>query len=122
AQHRRRQREVVGAVSERELEAAAAAEAAHGARPTCEGERLLHAAGAAVAAKDRRVEPVHVHELDGLGIVARRELDLVAARAPASRRRTAPYRAPPCWAPARSTTAATAPTARACGCDASTTR
>ncbi len=73
-----RDREVVGAVGERKIEGAAAAEAQHPGGAGAEPVGLAEARGAAVPA-DRRVrEAVQVEQRLGLSVVARGHLDRVA--------------------------------------------
>ena len=80
AEQPRRDRQVVGAVGERQVEGAAAAEAGHrrgaGAKPCC----LAQPRGAAVAANRRVLHPVQLEQRLRLRVVARGHLDHVPLR------------------------------------------
>ena len=74
----RRERQVVRAVADREVEAALAPEAAHRAGAREQRAQLAQPRRAAVAAERRVLDAVQLEQLERLRVVARGHLDLVA--------------------------------------------
>ena len=74
----RRERQLVRAVRERQVEARGLREASQRRQPSHERARLAEHAGAAVPRPDDLVrDPVQLEQLERLGVLARRHLDLV---------------------------------------------
>ncbi len=72
-------RQLVGAVREREVVAAALGVSLQGSQPAGERGRLAHTGAAAVAPDHFGLDPVPLEELERLRVVASGDLDLVAA-------------------------------------------